>query len=224
MKAPYVKLCKSNICNVGKAFWPWLDPNNKEFSKYEQKSGNLTLLIRPSRYYLYTLAKQTLYVRGDWIECGVYKGGSALILDYLLYDYKMNKILSLVDSFEGLPEPSEFDNSNCKGGFACEDISIFSNSLVSKDVDIIKGWIPEAFNDLNSTVFSFAHIDTDFYKPALDSCNFIYPRLSTSGIILFDNYGSPNCKGEKKAVDEFFSDKPENVIILPTTQAFVIKV
>ena len=41
--------------------------------------------------------------------------------------------------------------------------------------------------------------------------------------MLLDNYGSLSCPGAKTAVDEFFADKPEHVIYLPTAQAFVIK-
>ena len=223
MKECYVRLAEHHICKTGKAYWPWRDFSNEEFFKYDKRAGALTLLNRPSRYYLYALAKQTVFIEGDWIECGVYNGGSALLLDNMLYDFNKNKVLNLVDSFEGLPEPSEFDSGK-EGNFCCKNVSIVKKDLLNTNVNIFKGWIPEIFNDINVNYFSFAHIDTDFYKPALDCCNFIYPKLTSSGIILFDNYGSPNCKGEKKAVDEFFEDRPETVIPLPTGQAFVIKI
>ena len=41
--------------------------------------------------------------------------------------------------------------------------------------------------------------------------------------MIFDDYGFPACRGEKDAVDEFFADKPEKPITLPTGQALVIK-
>ena len=47
--------------------------------------------------------------------------------------------------------------------------------------------------------------------------------MSKNGIIIFDDYGFPSCPGARKAVDEYFKDKPENVIYLATGQAFVIK-
>ena len=70
---------------------------------------------------------------------------------------------------------------------------------------------------------ALAHIDVDIYEPTLASCAFFYPRMTPGGILLFDDYGFPACRGEKEAVDSFFADKPESVITLPSGQALVIK-
>ena len=44
--------------------------------------------------------------------------------------------------------------------------------------------------------------------------------MVTGGIMIFDDYGFPACRGgEKDAVDEFFADKEERPITLPTGQA-----
>jgi hypothetical protein len=42
--------------------------------------------------------------------------------------------------------------------------------------------------------------------------------------LLFDEYAFAPSRGEKDAVDEFFDDKPESPITLPTGQAFILKV
>jgi hypothetical protein len=41
--------------------------------------------------------------------------------------------------------------------------------------------------------------------------------------MMFDDYGYPACRGERNAVDEYFSDKSQPVIVLPSGQALVIK-
>jgi hypothetical protein len=41
--------------------------------------------------------------------------------------------------------------------------------------------------------------------------------------MIFDDYGFPACHGEKVAVDEFFADKAESPIALPTGQAIILK-
>ena len=56
----------------------------------------------------------------------------------------------------------------------------------------------------------------------LDSCDFFYPRLTPGGMMLFDDYGFASCPGVRKAVDEFFADKMQKPIYLPTGQALVI--
>jgi hypothetical protein len=42
-------------------------------------------------------------------------------------------------------------------------------------------------------------------------------------VLLFDEYCEAVAHGEKLAVDEFFADKPEFPIALPTGQAIVLK-
>jgi len=48
------------------------------------------------------------------------------------------------------------------------------------------------------------------------------PQFSAGGFF-FDDYGFPTCPGARQAVDEFFADKPEVPLVLPTGQAIVIK-
>jgi O-methyltransferase len=67
-------------------------------------------------------------------------------------------------------------------------------------------------------------VDVDLYEPALDCCRFVWPRLNSGGVILFDDYGFPACRGERTAVDEFFAEMDCPVVTLPTGQGLVIKV
>ena len=71
--------------------------------------------------------------------------------------------------------------------------------------------------------FSFVHLDVDIYTSTLEALKFFYPRINRGGAILSHDY--PGAVGVKKAFDEFFEDKPEIVIELPTGtgQALVIK-
>lgn len=52
---------------------------------------------------------------------------------------------------------------------------------------------------------------------------YFYPRMTKGGIIIDDDYGAASCPGAKKAIDDFMKDKTEKVILLPTTQAVIIK-
>ena len=90
-------------------------------------------------------------------------------------------------------------------------------------VRIYKGWIPERFPEVQNTTFSLVHIDVDLYEPTLESLKFFYERMTPCGVILCDDYGSLSCPGAKRAFDEFFSDKPEALIELPTAQALIVK-
>ena len=90
-------------------------------------------------------------------------------------------------------------------------------------VKYYKGWIPDRFSEVQMLTFSFVHIDVDLYQPTLDSIAFFYERLNKGGIMICDDYGFITCPGAKKAMDDFFRDKTEPVIMLTTGQAFIIK-
>ena len=42
--------------------------------------------------------------------------------------------------------------------------------------------------------------------------------------MVFDDYGFPSTPGAKKAIDEFFLNRPESVFVLQTGQALVVKI
>ena len=88
---------------------------------------------------------------------------------------------------------------------------------------VFKGLIPATFAGLEGSRFAFAHVDVDVYQSIKDCCDFIYPRLNAGALLVFDDYGFPSCAGGRRAVDEYFLDKPEVPIVLPSGQALVVK-
>jgi hypothetical protein len=48
-------------------------------------------------------------IPGDFVECGVYKGGNALIAAKIFDLYKSEKKVYLFDTFSGMSEPSKYD-------------------------------------------------------------------------------------------------------------------
>ena len=169
-------------------------------------------------------------IDGDVVECGVWRGGSAKLLREEIIRHGAEKKLYLFDSFEGMAAvDSEQDRHNV-GDFqdtSLEHVQSFVAGEKGNDPQGItvfrKGWIPGTFDGLDGMKICFAHIDLDLYQSILDSLAFVYPRLSSRGVIVFDDYGFASCPGARRAVDEFFRDKPEKPFVLDTAQAVVIK-
>jgi O-methyltransferase len=184
-------------------------------------------VVSPDRcYILGSIAQYASTLDGDFAECGVYKGGTALLLSRVLKRVDSEKTLHLFDSFEGLPKGTdEKDEWFRKGQFAVESVESVERLLkdVGVVIDIRKGWIPDTFVGLQDEQYAFVHVDVDLYQSALDCCRYFYPRLVTGGVMLFDEYGFPAAHGEKEAVDEYFATKSERPIALPTGQALVLK-
>jgi O-methyltransferase len=185
-----------------------------------------TVVTPESMYVLYTLAQQAYELPGNFWECGVYKGGSAIMLKSVVSSVsKKQKALHLFDTFYGMPETdSNYDNYCRLGDFSDTSLEMV-RARVSNDVNIFyhPGLIPDTFSGLEAERIAFAHVDVDIYQAVTDCCRFIYPRVSGGGFIVFDDYGRPTCAGARRAVDEFFADKSEYPLVLPTGQAIVIK-
>lgn len=132
----------------------------------------------------------------------------------------------LFDSFEGLSDPNlKYDDNRWwkKGDFRISKKTTEANLKKFKNFKIFSGYVPYTFKNLKLKRISFLHIDVDLYQPTLDSLTFFYNRILKGGVIVFDDYGFKNCIGHKKAIDEFFKNKKEKIIEVPTGQAFVIK-
>lgn len=210
-------------------FSPWRGYG--DFKSYYEIARPFTVVSPDRCYVLYSLALQAVNLDGHWYECGVYEGGSAMLLAKLLDAKKRHKQtrLHLFDTFEGMPETDPQKDLHKKGDFADTSLEAVKgrvSSLISDPnlVKFYKGFMPDTFKDLSSHSISFAHIDVDIYQSVLDCCNFIYPRLQNGGFMIFDDYGFPSCPGARRAVDEFFPDKHEIPLILPTGQAVVFRV
>jgi len=179
-------------------------------------------------YILYRLSQHCSHLEGDFAECGVYKGGTAYIIAYALKRRSVqHKPLHLFDTFAGLPPMVDDDPSGLKpgqfGDVSIEDVKDYLQSFPF--VFFHAGVIPEAFGEVTERRFAFVHVDVDLYQTAKDCCLFFYDRMASGSMLVFDNYGfQPYRAAEKRAVDEFFNDKPESVISLPTGQCIVIKV
>lgn len=203
------------------------DQNNPDYELYFEglkKSDNEESdnFFKQSRYLdLINLVKFVLKKNetSDFVELGCWHGHSSYIISSLIKKFeKKNVQLHIFDSFEGLSDPTNFDEnlkkidsnriSKIKSQFKSNEEFVKDNVLADFDfVKTYKGWIPEKFHILENKKFSFVHIDVDLYSPTLESLKFFYPKLEDGGVLICDDYNSKIFNGAKKACDEYFFDK-----------------
>lgn len=197
--------------------------------KRMQERGVISLVDVDRAWTLLSAFQQTVTLAGEVWETGVYQGGSATLLKGLIQESCANHggsptTLRLFDSFEGLPETSHPLDLHHGGDFGDTGLEQVIETVGPEDwIDFRKGWIPETFAGLEDARIRFAHVDVDLYQPILDCCEFIYPRLVSGGIMVFDDYGLASCPGARAAVDEFFRTRPESPFILINGQCMVVK-
>ena len=208
-------------CNNALLFRPWL--RDKPFNDILQ-SVRCSSLVSADRFHvLWTLARQASLLSGDFVECGVYKGGTARLLAEIIANSGNSKRLHLFDTFAGMPRTGGMDIHQ-QGDFSDTSLGKVKNFVGHDDyVQFYPGLIPDTFAGLDHIRIAFAHVDVDIFQSVMDCCTFIYPRLIDGAFMIFDDYGFPTCPGARQAVDTFFDDKLEQPLVLPTGQAVVFK-
>jgi len=164
-------------------------------------------------------------VPGAFAELGVYKGMTAR----LIHHYAPERTLHLFDTFEGFTERSAVTELRKLG----HSTRLFSDTSLeqaqrfiggpSATVMFHKGFFPESIQAaaaLHAETFAFVHLDADLYDPTMDGLRFFYPRMPRRGILLVHDYNA--WPGARRAVDEFFADKPELPIPMPDKSGSVV--
>jgi O-methyltransferase len=203
-------------------YCPWT--GDATFLSLYEPAHQHTLASADRCWVLYSVARQAMPRGGEVWECGVYRGGTALLLRMLRDRVAPGAQVRLFDSFAGMPDTLPDKDTHCRGDFADTSVAGVQAVVGTEQTAYHPGFVPATFAGLESSSLAFAHVDLDIYEGILESCRFIYPRLVQGGAMVFDDYGFPSCPGARLAVDEFFADLPEVPLVLPTGQAVVHKV
>lgn len=202
-------------------FSPWF--SDTSFVSIYETARPFMMLDAERAWIVWSLARQCSHLAGDFLEAGVYRGGSAVLIWDALQAGVGKRGLHLFDSFAGLPAPGNRDRHS--EGDLSDTSAERVRSLFGETSAVVlhQGWIPETFQACGVGTVAFAHVDVDLEQSVLDSCEFIYPRLQPGGVIVFDDYGFTSCPGVRAAVDTFFRDLREAPLVLPTGQAIVFR-
>ncbi len=213
-------------------FSPWFGGGDRAFREIYEPIRPYSLVSSDRSNGLYTPARQAAAVhgaRGEWWECGVYKGGTAMLLAALIERVSAGAAgavndpitLRLFDTFAGMPDTDAARDVHRRGDFADTDARAVRARVPQPFVRLHPGLIPQSFAGLEASRVALAHVDVDIYSSVTDCCRFIYPRMLGGGFMIFDDYGFDTCPGARQAVDAFFAGKPEAPFVLPTGQALV---
>jgi O-methyltransferase len=191
---------------------------------YQISTHTMTRPVRAKA--LWKLCGQALRagVPGDFVECGVWMGGSAGLMAVILqrFDQVNSRKLHLFDSFEGLPEPSDKDGAKaakywndsatsedltaqrCIAGSAAVRYLLHDRlGIPESRVVIHPGWFQSTLPNLGAELNSIAilRLDGDWYESTKVCFDNLYNRVSPGGVVLLDDYFC--WEGCRKATDEF---------------------
>jgi O-methyltransferase len=167
---------------------------------------------------------------GDVVECGVYRGGSAVVLAERLLRGTEDRVIWLFDVFSGMPEPGPQDPPEAWGEtgtlVSSEEFvrNTFAQAKAPLDhVNIVVGRYEETLPGFKSPPVAFLHLDCDWYESVTLCLDTFYDAVMPGGAVVFDDYGW--WSGCRKAVDEFVANRSLDVRLIPidSTSHYFIK-
>ncbi len=171
-------------------------------------------------------------IRGDIVECGVWRGGSMMLAALALMAHgDTSRHLWLYDTYEGMNEPTDADRGvggesaaaqlarTPKGeGVWCEasledvEANLRSTGYPMAQVHFVRGPVEKTLPaTLPAGAVALLRLDTDWYESTRHELVHLYPLLVQHGILLIDDYG--HWQGAKQAVDEYFAESTEPVFL-----------
>ncbi len=201
---------------------PWL--LDSSFKILYHLIKDKTLVDQYRCFELWQIALQQKHVPGNFLEVGVWRGGTAMLLGKSIEN--SDKTLYLADTFTGVINATESD-SNYFGGEHADtsvgEVQQFLNEQLDLDFQILVGEFPVKTGDLVRGPLSLVHIDVDVYesgKLILDWCK---SRMSPNGVIIFDDYGFLSTDGITKLVNENYANDDFLVVYNLNGHAILIK-
>lgn len=162
---------------------------------------------------------RTNNIQGDYVECGVWKGGNIFgMLKYLEHHNNTTNNVWLYDTFSGMTAPESIDKDlhNRKASDILDDVlcdcsldevqALLSNTSYPKEkIKYVIGDVCKTLHQPENIPEKIAllRLDTDWYDSTLTELMALWDRLEIGAPCIIDDYG--HWAGCKAAVHEFFS-------------------
>tara|TARA_Y100001968_G_scaffold311873_1_gene334415 strand:+ start:5029 stop:5811 length:783 start_codon:yes stop_codon:yes gene_type:complete len=172
-------------------------------------------------YILIYFAQIALNVEGDFMELGVLEGITVEQVLKKTNFKKSGKNYYLYDLFDWKDEYEHDQHQELKDKNLYSKVKNKFNNY--NFVKIIKGKVPDTLSQEMPDKIAFAHIDMNHPDPEEGALKMILPRLSDSGIIVFDDYGWWSYSAQKKVLDPIVLAYGLSILELPTGQGLLIK-
>ncbi len=211
---------------------PDMDP---AFAGIYQRCRTATMTSCERAYALYQAVRYLTDagIDGAFVECGVWKGGSVMIMaETLRLIGAAPRDLVLYDTFDGMTQPGERDIALtgesaasllatadpddpasiwCKTSLEEVRRTVASTGYPMERVHFVPGPVEETLPAAAPETIALLRLDTDWYDSTRHELVHLFPRLRPGGVLIIDDYG--HWSGAKQAVDEYFSSTGLHILL-----------
>lgn len=172
-------------------------------------------------------------IAGAFVECGVWRGGSMMAIAMTLVEQgDTDRDLYLFDTFTAMPAsgPEDYlangqkvvdlsDGDEVPAAYAFIPLESVKAAMASTGYPVermhfVPGMVEETIPSSAPGAIALCRLDTDYYASTKHELEHLYPRITSGGALIIDDYG--HFLGAKQAVDEYFPD--------PATRPFMHRV
>lgn len=198
-----------------------------EFLALQERCADMTMTSVERMYALYSAVRHLISsgIAGDFVECGVWRGGSAMMMALTALSMgEADRTIWLYDTFSGMTAPDVYDVQAMSGTSASSilaanlrdeanpfwgiapravvEVNLASTAWPKDRLRLIEGDVLETLPANMPDEIAMLRLDTDWYQSTLHELETLYPRLRSGGVLIIDDYGY--WTGAKRAVDEYF--------------------
>jgi len=221
--------------NIEKSNFPFDIKDNKEFMGFYTQFQKYTMTSLERMFSLYQSINYILdnNIEGDFVECGVWRGGSSMMMSLMLKSRNVSdRKIYLYDTFEGMSEPSELDKT-AKGVSATDLMksekiddersvwcyssldnvknNLYSTGYPMENLIFIQGKVEDTLTKNIPGKLALLRLDTDWYESTKIELEVLYPLLVEKGVLIIDDFG--HWEGAKKAVLEYFKSSNNHPLL-----------
>ncbi|RJR14725.1 methyltransferase [Candidatus Microgenomates bacterium] len=211
---------------LSSSFSPW--ETDSKFQRIYQQIQPFTLVDQYKSYELWQLVEQVRKIPGVIIEVGVWRGGSGTLIAQRARERKIHTKIYLCDTFCGIVKAGKKDNYYRGGEYADTSQNAVERLLRRfhlRDVCVLQGIFPdETGKYITEKKVRLCHIDVDVYESTKDILNWVWPKLSLGGMVIFDDYGFQACEGVTTLVNEQRQKKDRLIIHNLNGHAIMVKI
>lgn len=175
-------------------------------------------------------AAQAMHHDGDFVECGVYRGGLARTVCEYVQFRQTKRTFFLLDTFRGLVA-EQITSKEAKLGITptrdgyyeeCYD-DVVETFRDFPNVKVIRGAVPGTLSQVTAQRVAYLSIDMNCVEPEIAAAAFFWDKLVSGALIVLDDYGWTEHIHQKRAFDEFAKQRGVQVLSMPTGQGLILK-
>jgi len=197
-----------------------------EFLELYERCREQTMTSLERMYALYAATRHIAEraLPGDFVECGVWRGGSVMLMALTLLRHgDTTRDLWLYDTFRGMTTPSDCDVQAMSGRAAADILrdrerttddpfwGVAPRAIVEENLRrtgyehfrFVEGDVTATLPASAPEQIALLRLDTDWYASTRHELEHLYPRLVRGGVLIIDDYGY--WRGARQATDEYLA-------------------